>query len=110
MMPILICDSREEFMPFYALKKFLNIFDVLREIVFIIFKVKLWTPKVMKDYEILKERLITLLTEDSFSNLSPSKMRFIKVHMLHHFPYFVKWYGSPMNFDAGKSKTCLLKF
>ena len=99
--PILICDSKKELMPKNVLKRFLNLFQTLHQIVFLIFKETLWTPTVFKAFEDLTDKFVNLLTCDSFRNLSPSKMNIVKLHMLYHFPYFVKWYGSPMNFDAG---------
>ena len=100
--PVLICDSGDKLMPVFALKKFLSIFSTLQKIVFLIFKTSVWKENTFTKYDKLVDDFVSLLVSDSFRFLSASKMCFIKLHMLYHFPYFIKWFGSPMNFDSGK--------
>jgi hypothetical protein len=106
-LPFLVAESGEKLLPPYALDKFLKLFYQLHRMLFLIFKVTIWDANVQDEFESLAQDFASELTTDSsfvrfFSERS--EMNFSKLHMLRHICELVQFYGSPLNWEAGREE------
>lgn len=106
-LPLLVAESEEKFVPPYALDKFLKLFYDLHRMLFLILKTREWTEAVQVEFEDLARDFTTELTSDRsfvlFFN-GKSEMNFSKVHMLRHICELVQFYGTPLNWEAGREE------
>lgn len=106
-LPFLVAESDEKLLPPYALDKFLKLFYLLHRMLFLIFKIQTWTMGVQNEFESLAQDFASELTADKnfvrFFN-EKSEMNFSKLHMLRHVCELVQFYGSPLNWEAGREE------
>ena len=106
-LPFILAESDEKLLPPYALDKFLKLFYHLHRMLFLIFKVQFWTIGVQNEFESLASDFASELTTDKnfvrFFN-EKSDMNFSKLHMLRHVCELVQFYGSPLNWEAGREE------
>jgi hypothetical protein len=98
--PIALGSSGSFFMPEDCRLHLLRLFSVLRSIVFLVKKCHVWDAETFQRFKLQIAEFSRLMTHNSFVCMSPSQMKFSKLHVLSHLVEMVREYGAPRNLDT----------